>query len=398
MKRFLICATAAFLFSCTNDTDTPANEFPTGNIVIGATLANPDGQSGSSYIQLIDNMDANTYTNDEALPVGFGLIPIMKENAVYEIPFFGTGQIKRYVRSASGLLTQSGQLNVDPSAYPSQIAIKDDSKAYISLNGQGKIVIVDPQTLEQKGMIDISSYGAGDDNPDPAAMIIRGDKLYVGLNQFVGGFMAAQDRPQSDVLIIDTNTDTVIKMISEETSGISQITRPADAKSIFMDENNDIYLVGVGAFGIWPTHKAGILRIKEGQTEFDTNYSFNLTDATIDGLEFNLNWVVSMQYLEGGKLYALVNVPALQSNPPNFVEDKSSVPVVIDLVNKTVKKLEVPNSTGYTFVGKYQDDIVFGLTTTIDTGFYVYNTSTNQTTSSAAIETVGSPIFFGTFE
>ena len=247
-------------------------------------------------------------------------------------------------------------------------------------------------------MIDISSYGAGDENPDPAAMIIRDGKLYVGLNQFVGGFMAAQDRPQSDVLIIDTNTDTVIKMISEETSGISQITRPADAKSIFMDENNDIYLAGVGAFGIWPTHKAGILRIKEGQTEFDTDYSFNLTDATIDGLEFNLNWVVSMQYLEGGKLYALVNVPALQSNPPNFVEDKSSVPVVIDLVNKTVKKLAMPNSTGYTFVGKYQDDIVFGLTKNIDTGFYVYNTSTNQTTSSAAIETVGSPIFFGTFE
>lgn len=77
-------------------------------------------------------------------------------------------------------------------------------------------------------------------------MLLRDGLLYVGLSQMVGGWVPPQDRPYSDIAIIDTQTDKLLKMITDQTSGISMPTRPIDRYSIFMDEKRiSIFRVSV---------------------------------------------------------------------------------------------------------------------------------------------------------
>lgn len=112
--------------------------------------------------------------------------------------------------------------------------------------GLGRIAIFNPITMVQKGEIDLSSLGVSDNNPDPSAMLLRDGLLYVGLSQMVGGWVPPQDRPYSDIAIIDTQTDKLLKMITDKTSGISMPTRPIDRYSIFMDEKRiSIFRVSV---------------------------------------------------------------------------------------------------------------------------------------------------------
>lgn len=116
--------------------------------------------------------------------------------------------------------------------------------------GLGKIAIFDPTTMTQQGEIDLTSLGVSDSNPDPSAMLLRDGLLFVGLSQMVGGWIPPQDRPYSDIAIIDTQTDKLLKMITDKTSGISMPTRPIDRYSIFMDEKKDIYISCMGGFGM----------------------------------------------------------------------------------------------------------------------------------------------------
>ena len=224
--------------------------------------------------------------------------------------------------------------------------------------------------MTKTGEIDLTTYGVGDDNPDPSGMVIRDNKLYVALNQMVGGYFAAPDRKKSDVVIINTDTDEVEKMITEESTDMSQPARPPDCNQIFIDENNDIYIFCLGAFGAVPGHKAGILRIKDGETEFDNSYNFILSDAVITGEDNKMDYAQFVQYGGNGKIYALVNIPAYYSNPVNYITDRTAIAVEINLAAKTIKKLDLPRSNSYGGVGKYNNKIVFGLATDTENGFF----------------------------
>jgi len=356
--------------ACDND-DTPTPEAAKGEIVIGSSLVNPDGQSGSSFMQLIDDLSPETYANTTALPLDFtAQVSLIGEN-LYELPFFGIDAVTKYTRSSDGVLSKVGQLPLNGNSSPTGMVLKSATEAYIALAGKGKILIVDPTTMTKKGEIDLSAYAVGDSNPDPGQMVIRGNKLYVALNQMVGGFFPAPTRNKSDVVIINTDTNEVEKMITEESSGMSQPTRPIDAKQMFVDENNDIYIFCIGGFGFIPGHKAGILRIKNGETEFDDTYNYVLSDAIIGGESNKMDWVQWVQYTGNGKLYAQVNISAYFSSPPNFVTDRTVICVEIDLYNKSVKKLDFPRGNSYGSVGLYKDKIVFGLATDSENGFFL---------------------------
>ncbi len=368
-----------------------------GEIAIATSLVNPDGFSGSSYLQLINDLSPQSYDNKTAYPISFGTQPKMIGENIYELPFFGTAVIKKYTRTSTKDLGGIQELIIDANSHPTQVCIQSKTKGYITLLGKGKIIIFNPETMEKTGEIDLKEYGIGDENPDPSGMVIRNNMLFVALNQMVGGYFPDPKRAKSDVLIVDTKTDKVMKMITEETSKISQPTRPVDSKSIFIDEHNDIYIVGLGGFGALTGHKAGLLRIKNGETEFDSSYKFVLSDAKIEGFEFKMSWAAGLQYVGEGKLYALVNIPALLSEKPNFITDKSCVAVVIDLKTQTIKKLKLPHGNGYCSVGLYNNKVMFGLSTAKDSGFYTYDLVTNQASTEAVIKTVGSPIFFRHF-
>lgn len=396
--KFLALLLVALVILPSCDKDEPKEpQIAKGEIAIAAALPNPDGHSGSAFLQLIGDLTPKTYDNKTALPFPLLNQYVMNGEDIYVLPYFGSNVLKKYSRNANKELSLSGELNVDANANPVAIVPQSATKAYLSLLGRGKIWIINPTTMTKTGEIDLTSYGVGDENPDPSQMIIRDNKLYVALNQMVGGYFPAPDRPYSDVLIINTETNQVEKMITESTAGFSQPTRPVDSKQIFMDENNDIYMVCTGAFGFVPGHKSGILRIKNGETEFDNSYQFSIPDANITGESNTLGFLHYVQYAGSGKLYATADIPAYYSNPYDYIKDKSVISVEIDLYAKTIKKLDFPKGNGFGSIGIYKDNIVFGIASESENGFFTYNPSTEQASPNAIVKTTGTPSFFKAF-
>ena len=371
-----------------------------GDILISNRTPNPDGISGSAFMQLIDNTKSNEYNNTTALPASYGVPPIIIGQDVYLLPGWPmlTNMLEKYTRLNRELVKQ-GAYELDPGSGANFIVVKGN-KAYVSLCMHGKILILNHTNMTKIGEIDLSAYGVGDNNPDPSVAIIRDDLLYVGLNQLAGGqYTSDPKRATTDVLIIDTKTDTPLKMISKE--GFSMPTRPeTDEKSIFMDEKGDIYINCISGFG-FIGQGAGLLRIKNGETEFDDSYAFDITQTTIEGEKHKADYIISVLYVGNGIMYATANINAYYSVPePNYFADMCVIPLKMDIYNKTMTKipgLPMSSSLGFT-VNAIGDEIFFGLATTNDKGFYTYNTSTGEASATPVIKVKGYPEMINKFE
>ena len=396
--RVMILALSVSLLSCSDD-DEPV-DLETGDIIITSRLTNPDGFTGSEYMQIINNIDAAQYDNKTAYPLEFGTLPFIIGSDVFTLPGMGKGTTNIFKKYSliNGQLILQNEYTL-PTASGGVHCVTSGDEAYVSLLYQGKVLVINHQTMEFIDEIDISEYGVGDNNPDPAIMIIRDNLLFVGLNQWVAGYAPDSMRAKADVLIIDTETNEVVKMITESTSGFSMPTNlMVNEKSIFMDEKKDIYINCLSGYG-FVGHKAGFLRIKAGETDFDKSYSFDVTQTNVEGDQFSPSFLIKVQYVGNGKLYAtgITNERFSMPEPDNF-EDKVVVCYEVDLQAKTLKRLDFPLSTGYgTGIGIYNQKILFGLITEQDAGFYTYDTQTGEASPSAVIKVVGDPWGFAHF-
>lgn len=385
----LLAVFSLAIVSCSNDDqESPIQD---GDILLSTTVVNSDGQTGSSYVQVTKNLQEKSYDNKAALPFTFFHKPVVIDDFVYELPFFGKNEITKYKNDASGL-QKVATMAIEENANPSGLVLQSNTKGYISFYGKGKILVFNPSTMKKISEINIESYGVGDENPDPVQMVLRGKELYVALGQSVGGFFPKEDRPYSDVLIINTETDKAVKMITEKKSGISTPTRPNDHNSIFMDENKDIYITGIAGYGARTTHKTGFLRIKNGQTDFDSTWSFPVESVNINGESKKVDYIQYSQYAGNGKLFAIANIPSFYSNPVNYLNDRTCVPVKIDLNNKTVKVItQLPRSNSYCSVTKYKNLIVFGLDGANSSGYFTYDINTGAVSQKPVVTVEGAP-------
>jgi len=394
---FLALSLLAVFSSCKKDDDELS--LSSGKILVSTMLPNPDGMSGSAYMQLMEDMSAKSLTNSTAIPTPYGTPPIVYGDDVFVLPgYTGETYIMTKYSRVNGTLVKQGDYTLPSQSGATNIVTKGDL-AYVSCALIGKILVINHKTMQLVKEIDITSYGVGDQNPDPSSMLIRDNQLFVALTQMVGGYFPAPTRPYSDVLIINTDNNEVLKMITDSTTGISCPTRPIDPNSIFMDENKDIYIVGVGAWGALPGHKSGILRIKAGETEFDNSYQFVFNSTAITGETNPLDYVHAVKYSGNGKLYGTANIPAYYGNPVNYITDRTVIPVEIDITAKTIKKLDFPYSNSFgVAVGVCDGQVVFGLATTSSTGYFTYNPTTGESSSSAVVTTTGYPYSFVSFE
>ena len=393
----------AVIFIACEDDEVVEDETPvlggTGDILVTTMIPNADGMSGSAYMQLTDGIQETLLTNTYAFTVSYSGVPCARGEDVFVIPGWGgtTDVMTKYSRVNNQLEkqweyllpTQSGATNV----------VTKGDIAYVACSFTAEILVVDNSDGTLIKQIDISEYGIGDQNPDAACMVIRDSYLYVGLNQAYGSYMPAMERPCTDVLIIDMENNEVLKMITESESGISTSTRPIDPHSIFVDENNDIYVVCIGAWGFMPGHNAGVLRIKDGETDFDPDYKFIINTTDVVGEDNSTQYMHAVKYYGNGKLYATANFNAYYSDPVDYIQDRTVVPVEIDLQNQTITKLDFPYSNNFgVAVSTYEDYVVFGLATTTDNGFYTYKPATGECSSSAILQTEGYPYTFNSLK
>lgn len=398
IKTLAALVLTILLFSACEKDEEESIKVKEGKILIGTALPNPDGQSGSVYMQLIDNLETKTVNNKTSIPIPFYSAPIIIGDEVYILPGWTmeTDILTKYKR-VNGQLVKDGSMTLPSNSGATNI-VTVKNKAYISCAMRGEILVIDKEKMTIIKKIDLKQFAIGDENPEPSVMIYRDGYIYIALNQMVGGYFPAKDRAISDVLIINTKTDKAVKMISEKTSQISQPSRPLDTSSMFMDEHKDIYVICLGAFGTHANQYGGILRIKAGEQEFDKDYKLVFNNTVIEGDENKTNLLYMCAYAGDGKLYGAAYIKAYESTPPNYIEDRTVASVEIDLYKKTIKKLDLPMSNSYgVAVGVHKNYVLFGLATYKSTGYFSYNIKTKKTSKEAIIKTTGYPMYIKSF-
>ncbi len=348
MKKTLLFSAAALsgmaimLTACDNE-ETDSNNLPggKGHILIESTIKNDDGASGASYLVQVEDFGKEIKL-DNALQVGFSSTISTYGNDVYVFPsemIRSNQEIVRYVRSEEGF-TRVAAMQITPGSSPYSLIKASDSKGFIPLYGLGKVIVVDPMTLEPLNEIDLAQFAHTDQSADPAMGIIRDGKLFLPLDQVGPTWMPFEDYRQVDVVVIDVNACKVDKMISETTTGLSFPTRPFLPGMIFMNESNDIYIACCGNFGYDETYvKNGFVCIPAGSTEFDSSRSWDLSGTVIEGTDgYKPASVYNSLYMGNGKVAAFVACTELNGDNPYTAHN--SIAVVIDLNNKTVKRIQ----------------------------------------------------------
>ena len=137
----------------------------------------------------------------------------------------------------------------------------------------------------------------------------------------------------------------------------------------------------------------GLLRIKNGETDFDRDYCFNLTDRTWQGVEGGkLQYVLSYHYAGNGELYFFGYCPAfIGASGPDYINDKTNYAFRADIYNCTGEVLDFPRTNGYSCAINHKDNqVYFGLVTDSNgAGLFVYDRNTKTCSQSPVIKAQG---------
>lgn len=398
-KILLMLLTGALLPSCkknTNEQGLAANQ-------VEHKLAHAVVIGNSTYISRIEDIKSSTTNNQQAFEHGKDCWLKVYRNRLFA--FDATkNSITKYEKSGPSGLIQTGRLLFAP-AQIHDMAFLNDSKAYVSYRNQGKIAILNPTSMHIEKIIDLSAYAIGaqdgDKNPEPVSMKISQGKLYVSLYQEkVTGPQTSSGIPHEHaafLLVINTKTDQIIEII-KDSRGPAFVGNPLYADdSILIDEHENIYVYCHSGYGYLPNGPKtdGFLRIKKSQSLFDPSYLFSTNNKPITDVPENaIKYIFRKIYIGDGKFICMAMIPGLAKNKAtiDFIHDRTFQTLEIDVRNQTIKKLNIPPTTGYACsLGKYGNTILLGLNTTGGIGYYTYHIKTGEVSGGPIVNIQGTP-------
>ena len=321
----------------------------------------------------------------------------MRDGDFYVGPMTSGNSIVKYSRNESGAVYESGRMAVSASMWLSGLALKSETKAYASSYNDYKIVIFNPLTMTKTGEIDVSKYSTSDSySPCPAEAIMRGSKLFVCLHQMESQMTLDT---VATVLVIDTETDSVEKMIKDTRASWAGIRE--GFTNMIIDENNDIYINCSAMFGMITGDgvRAAVLRIKSGETEFDQNYYFSPTETSVEGAAMPTAFY-GLVYEGDGKAYGFVTDMSKWGENDDMTTASIFRPVMLDIYSKTAKVLQMPSTNGYGHnVCLYEGRVLYCLYPKLsDPGIYEYKKDGElKQVKSPLINSAGIPVFLGNF-
>jgi len=405
-KVFLTaCSLALLLVSCkkddNNNSESAIISKSSGKYLLETSVKNPDGMSGSSYIQLFNTL-SGSLNNSQAEQVDFGSSVQVEGNDVYLFDTMkGVGGIVRWTYDpTTQKLTKGATLPGISNSMVGHLEKVSATKAYVPMYTQGVVWIINPQTMQKTGEINLAQYAHGDASPEPAMGILRDGKYYLCLNQIDpgAGWQPYANYQQCDVAIINPQTDVVEKVVSETTTKLTFPTRPmAQCKGmLFTNEAGDIYIATAGYFGYSKDNtKCGFLCIPKGSTEFDSSKSWDISTTTIAGTTYKPASVYNCQYIGNGKAVAYVGIVELGGSNPYTA--KNAMAVLVDFNAKSISQINgIPLTDGHSiFITKHKGNILFGAFGTDKIGLFAYNPTTGAVEQ--VLTTTGNPAFFHAF-
>ena len=369
-------AAGMLVSSCTED-DNPSGPAGTGNEDAVLVTRVDDG---ICYVQGVDVAAASdmeeplSQSNATQIVSNFALV--YSYGGYAYVGGYGVAEVIRYDIADDGSLDEKGSLAIpaSTSSWPTGMAFVNDTKAYVSLYSDGKVMVFDPTTMKKKALIDLTDYAVEGFLVSPANMIIQDDRLIVTLHQMQGQ-MAFDFRAHA--VIIDTDEDTVIAHITDD-RGSWAASREA-IPSMFVDDKGDVYIACSAMFGMAGSAPAGVLRIKSGATEFDPDYHWDVDATPIDGESVaateHISALYAMDYFEGTKGVGLIVNLAYMAEGEDMTTGHYYKPVEFDFEAKTMKVLDIPAGGGYTHgMSRYDDTFFFAFETASDgNGVYEYD-------------------------
>jgi hypothetical protein len=380
--------------ACTKYYPDPKDRAPGMDKIVMVTNINT-GSTSVAYLGTREDLSAGSYINANAQQVVSYALAQVYNNEVYLIEARSGDKIKKYTRNMDGSLINAGSLTMPAASFPYCISFESAEKAYVSLGNTGKIAIINPSNMTQTGTIDLTSYALGDASPDPGVMVYRDGKLYVACLQTSDGYTSSHP---AQLLIIDLANNNHITSITDQRS--TYASNASSAGSIFFDENGDLYVLCMGSWGFIPGQKCGFLRVRNGETKFDPSYFFNITDYAIANIPGgHLDYLHRMEYAGNGIVYGTGNIPALMSNPPDYVRDKTFGAFRVDINNQVIAKLDIPYSNGYAAcVMPYDNKVYYGMSSNTGVGIYSFDPVSNAASSGPVVTTQGDPSILASFE
>ncbi|HRX15210.1 MAG TPA: hypothetical protein P5123_02745 [Spirochaetota bacterium] len=226
------------------------------------------------------------------------------------------------------------EFSTGTSSNPQDIAIYRDTsgknKAYVSVYGNSKLLVVNPETGKKSGSIDLSSYSAaGMNHPHMCMMHVHENLLFVALQRLDSSFKVSN---YSSVVVIDAEQDIVIKEIrlswtenDETVNALNPYSRFKIAPDYINNSGKElIYISCPGEFGYFYKEDGGVVAIDPETLECLPGYLVSESDLNTEITDF--------QFGPDQKLYILTSSSDFRSNL-----------LLYDLQNESVSKTILSN-------------------------------------------------------
>ncbi|WP_299218221.1 DUF4374 domain-containing protein [uncultured Aquimarina sp.] len=224
--------------------------------------------------------------------------------------------------------------------------------------------------------------------PWVTGMVLRDGKLFVSYHKWLAdGSFVTPDVDRAYVAVFSYPDFELEKIIEDDRT--SPIGVNGHSTGIEQIENGDIYSFSTSALsaGFTAASKpSGILRINNGETEFDSDYFFNIEEATNGGKLF---W---MDYMGNGKAIARIIVDDTNGAGEWGAFFKKDVfkMVVIDLVNQTVTDIAGVPTHGHRYTSPmFVEDGKAYISSSTDTDTYVYIVDPETATATQGAKVLG---------
>lgn len=267
--------------SCSSDNSPNENPAPTAKeINYGMATVSGAWPTTTTYLQGFEKLDFTTLGNDKAKELTGTANVVSEGEHLYAKPFGAPANLIKYKFDEDGLVQEDNKIVVPGANTFSSIHFKSETIAYATVaGGVSKLIIFNPSTMrveDEVSLKDVTDKFPEATNTYYLDMVEHDGKLFMSVH-YDKNFSPVND--YAYVAIIDLASNKVEKVIEDQRTGMLFGGSTSNAGMI-KTTNGDIYIQGKGTLNNEGNSPSGVLRIKNGTTEFDADYFFDLNAAT----------------------------------------------------------------------------------------------------------------------
>ncbi len=241
---------------------------------VGAVVQDPEGRT--LYLHTVSSLDQDL-TNDTAVEVPGNSRHWAYEGAVY-VALAEAPEIVKYVPDAAGVLTEAGRVSFGSyglASIPAGNAFISPTKAYLFYEAGYQLLVWNPTTMTITASVSLASLMRATYSVELHMPVIHGTRVYVPVRY--ANFMAYEIVPDVNMLILDTDTDAVLGVASDDRCVAASTPSITADGTVYVAADGRSFLAQIVAMGAMQTPPPTcVLRILPGALDFDTAF---LTDV-----------------------------------------------------------------------------------------------------------------------